>query len=226
MTGQTAGSKEAPFRGSENRGVQLENIQSDSSVSPESSVPAQEGYKKQRRQLFIKKDFQLKIILIILLTVIIFANISGIIIYSFFTRSLGTQAILDYVGARDPSEIILQVILITEAIGIIVVFFITLFISHNLAGPIYKIEKTLSQVAEGDLSETINLRKGDEFQELAIELNSAIEGIREKVETMDSAVRELEKASTGLKDQQKDAVSGSLKEIRSALESFRLQKTP
>ncbi|PKK91279.1 MAG: hypothetical protein CVV64_05800 [Candidatus Wallbacteria bacterium HGW-Wallbacteria-1] len=193
------------------------DIPSTESVQTQENAP-----RRSRRQIFIKKDFQLKIILIILLTVVIFANISGIIIYSFFTRSLGTDSLMDYLGVREPSEIILQVIFITEAIGLITIFFITLFISHNMAGPIYKIEKSLVRISEGDLSEIINLRKGDEFHELAIELNCAIDGIREKLEIISASARKLEKSTETLANDQKVLIQEPLQELMNSIDGFKL----
>lgn len=145
----------------------------------------------RRRTLLIKRDFQIRIVLIVLLTVVIFANINAIIMYSLFTRSMGTGALLDYMGIADPSDAFVFVILITESLGLVVVFAISLYISNSLAGPIYNIEKVLVEVAEGNLSKKVKLRSGDEFHELAIEVNNAIEGIRERIEIISETARTL-----------------------------------
>lgn len=51
---------------------------------------------------------------------------------------------------------------------------LTIFFSHKLAGPIYRLEKTCHNLINGDYTEKIFLRKGDELQNLAGLLNEVI----------------------------------------------------
>lgn len=146
----------------------------------------------KRTKLFIKKDFQIRMILIILLTTIIFANINGVIIYSFFTRSLGADQLLTWLKIDDPIDIIFQVIFITESIGVMIIFLISIFISHRLAGPIYKIGLSLGKMANGNLSEPMKLRKNDEFREIEIEINNTIEGLKEIITDINADVDSLD----------------------------------
>lgn len=157
-------------------------------VTPEKDVNSGSN---RRKTILIKRDFQIRIVLIVLLTVVIFANINAIIMYSLFTRSLGTGPILDFLGIAEPAEAFVFVILVTESLGLVIVFVISLYISNSFAGPVYNIEKILFKVADGDLSRKVKLRSGDEFHDLAIEVNNAIEGIRERIQTIREAALEL-----------------------------------
>lgn len=62
-----------------------------------------------------------------------------------------------------------------------------IFYSHRLAGPIYRIRKTLREAQAGRRVEPIILRKNDEFKELAEDVNSilgrlpAADGADEKI---------------------------------------------
>jgi signal transduction histidine kinase len=58
---------------------------------------------------------------------------------------------------------------IIVVIGIIVIIF-----SHRIAGPIYNIEQKINRLAGGEDIESIRLRKGDEFKELAVAINKFI----------------------------------------------------
>ena len=60
----------------------------------------------------------------------------------------------------------------------------SIYITHRLAGPLYRIEHSVRELRNGNLALRIRLRKGDELQELADLLNEA-------VATMDQAVREI-----------------------------------
>jgi methyl-accepting chemotaxis protein len=49
----------------------------------------------------------------------------------------------------------------------------SIFISHRIAGPIYRIEKALERWKNGNVEANLQLRTGDEFQNLADAYNKA-----------------------------------------------------
>ena len=77
------------------------------------------------------------------------------------------------------------------AVGILLVVIqvamMTVFFSHKLAGPVFRFEKALRRVIDGDYTDVIKLRKGDQLNNLADLLNDAIrlsgERIKQKEET-------------------------------------------
>lgn len=75
----------------------------------------------------------------------------------------------------------------------------SIYITHRLAGPLYRIEHSVRELRNGNLALRIRLRKGDELQELADLLNEA-------VATMDQAVGEIKMSE--------DQVSAALVQIR------------
>jgi methyl-accepting chemotaxis protein len=59
------------------------------------------------------------------------------------------------------------------AIGIsmLILSGLSIFISHRIAGPIYRIRTALAEIFAGDLTTKIRLRKGDDLQEVAEQVN-------------------------------------------------------
>ena len=57
----------------------------------------------------------------------------------------------------------------------------TIYFSHRVAGPVYRFEKACHAVIDGDYTETIHLRKGDEMQNLARLINQANEMTRNRI---------------------------------------------
>ena len=55
---------------------------------------------------------------------------------------------------------------------------LSIFISHKVAGPLYRLKKSLLQVAQGDLNVVIKLRKRDDLKDLAEHVNMLIEELR------------------------------------------------
>lgn len=68
---------------------------------------------------------------------------------------------------------------------------LSIFITHKLAGPIYRIEKTLKKMAEGDFKEKINFRAGDELQELGVYFNQIMERQDEVLKVVHRVHQEL-----------------------------------
>jgi nitrogen fixation/metabolism regulation signal transduction histidine kinase len=84
---------------------------------------------------------------------------------------------------------------------IIQIALLTVFFSHKLAGPLYRLEKACHNVIEGDYTEKITLRKGDEMQNLAGLFNEVIHATNERI-------RSIRDAKTGEK---KEEIFSSLK---------------
>lgn len=51
-------------------------------------------------------------------------------------------------------------------------FFICIFFSHKIAGPLYKLQKHLKLVRDGENPGDLSFRKGDYFQEIATDINA------------------------------------------------------
>jgi hypothetical protein len=61
--------------------------------------------------------------------------------------------------------------ILADAIG---VFFLSIFFSHYVAGPVYRIERTLASLLEGEPITAVKFRKNDPMQETAVILNELI----------------------------------------------------
>ncbi len=97
-------------------------------------------------------------------------------------------------------ETAFPVILVVLIPGIVVFSF---FVTHRLAGPLYRLEKIAKEVQGGDLSLRIRLRDGDDLQELA-------EAFNQTVITIDQALAQIR----GLRDSERKSLQRCLDEMR------------
>lgn len=67
---------------------------------------------------------------------------------------------------------------------------LTIFYSHKLAGPVYRFEMVCHHIIEGKYTDKINLRKGDEMQNLASLLNEVIIKTNERLINLKNATSE------------------------------------
>lgn len=78
------------------------------------------------------------------------------------------------------------------AISISILAIISVYITHKLAGPIYRFEKTAKDVINGDLSVRIRLRKKDDLKDLANLFNQLLGNI-------DRSLKNIKKKETEIR---------------------------
>lgn len=83
----------------------------------------------------------------------------------------------------------------------------TLFISHKIAGPLYRFQNILDQMAQGDLQVRCHLRKFDEAKLVAQTFNKALESLDGRVSRLKQIIRENEKHPDCLLPLLKEALS-------------------
>ncbi len=93
-------------------------------------------------------------------------------------------------------------------LGLIIVVvelaFLTIFISHKVAGPIYRFSKFAEDIKSGNFSSKIYLRKGDELTDVAMDFNKASDYICENFRrTMDINALLIAMLKTNEKDSSK-----------------------
>lgn len=137
--------------------------------------------KIRRRRYLINKPVQF-----IYAGIMIYLLLIGIVVAGVGTYYLTFNAILDELdkqgGLAQAYHLVQSInLLILKRVGIMLVLvlvfaFITgVLYLHRIAGPIYRIEKTIRDMAEGKKVEPIRLRKKDFFKSLAEALNKLIE---------------------------------------------------
>jgi methyl-accepting chemotaxis protein len=132
------------------------------------------GYK--RRNYFIKKNFQGKLILSYFLFMvvgcIIFAGILMLLSANSMTMVYQNNEL--QIG-QTPFMLIRQIITahwIAIVVGSALVVVGAMIITHRMAGPLFRLERAVDNMNSGQLDDVIYLREKDEGKELAAKLNA------------------------------------------------------
>lgn len=81
--------------------------------------------------------------------------------------------------------------LIPKVIILVVFIFIAgIFVSHRIAGPMYRFQKSAEAIRNGDLSVNFNIRKTDEMHETAVTLEEMVESLRRDIEKIKKLAEE------------------------------------
>jgi methyl-accepting chemotaxis protein len=81
--------------------------------------------------------------------------------------------------------------LITLGLITLATIVVTLFVSHKIAGPLFRFEKELKDIEKGDLTKSIKLRKKDQTTDLADSLNQMTASLHGKVLEIRTGVEHL-----------------------------------
>jgi methyl-accepting chemotaxis protein len=94
-------------------------------------------------------------------------------------------------------------------LAMLVSTFLSVFVTHRFAGPLYRFHQVVEQIAAGDLSTGFKLRKGDDLVELEKALNRAIESL---AVTIQEAHRPLNDLTVRLETLAKEGRGGPLEQ--------------
>ena len=138
----------------------------------------------RRRRYLIEKKFQLRFAGMILLFMFAVALFCSLTIYYNTWMLLGEKLANVYpqgrlAGILKQANFVLfkRLLLITPLVGILAIV-----LSHRIAGPIFRIKKTLDEVIKGDYGKRLYLRNTDELKDVAESINSLVELLEKKKE--------------------------------------------
>jgi sensor histidine kinase YesM len=169
-----------------------------------------------RRSIFIiNKAFQFRFALYVCSWLIALSFVYPLIVNSLFDYFV-RYATLDPNGPPvqallDTRQSVLTLLLVLQGLFLFVTFLISLFMSHRIAGPLYKLSKFFEIARDGNLKEELYFRDKDHFQDIAMQYNEMIRAVRLRQEAASS---ELETVLPLLSAEARPAVEKALASLR------------
>jgi methyl-accepting chemotaxis protein len=166
---------------------------------------AEEQGKFLRKNYFVRKGFQLRFSIVVFVVTLVICVIAVWTTYITTWQEISAQvenqeffSKIDNVYQKDPAgdnaAMVNSIIVVEFAqifdrvsgslilrmlIGAFVLFVLSIFVSHKIAGPLFRMENAAKALERGDLSVNIsNLRPGDELEDLARAIDAAITKLR------------------------------------------------
>lgn len=142
--------------------------------------------KIRRRQLFIKGTFQGRYLRLLVWSMIIPTVFVGACLYYLILNILAEEIVFpDAIASLLLPAIqkINLVILIGLPVLLVLIFILGLFFSHRIAGPVFRLEKELDEIAEGRFDKRIAFRKKDELRGVEEKINKLLDKVQERLKT-------------------------------------------
>ena len=111
---------------------------------------------------------------------------------------------------------------------VVIIAIISLFVSHKIAGPVYRLEESTKLIAAGDLTHKVHLRQGDELFDLQDAFNTMQESLSKMVKKDREIIARLAKTGDDLKskidrqDFSKESIEDITYELHSIIEELKL----
>ena len=162
----------------------------------------------QRKTILIKKHLQYRYMALIFASVLLAFIVVGLDVLWTVSKVVNEhpmmQPVLEEMTAMAP------LFGIKICMYLLIVLIVSVVVSHRMAGPVFKFEKSCSVISEGDLTHRVYLRKGDQLMDLQDQFNNMAESVH-------GMVGEYEKfraaaAAAGLKDKS-DALGVEIRRI-------------
>ena len=156
----------------------------------------------RRKRYLIKRAFQIKytalILFFIFLTVIISCTVTYFAVFPYLSEKLANVypqgRLLTVIKSAN-----MKILMYSAWLLPIAVWF-GLILSHSVAGPWYRLENILADMASGVFNPDVKLRKGDELQSLAAAINEITRNLISKthksigyIDSLNESVGSLEK---------------------------------
>ena len=175
----------------------------------------------RRKTYFIQKMLQAKFILVFLLLVIIGSIVSGIIFYIKANTYLGYSYGMAHLKLKQTGEILQPALFISYGIGVVLIgiatIILTIIISHKVAGPLYRFQRSAEEIGKGNLTLDTRIRESDQAKDLADAFSHMTSELRKKLIEIDTQSKEVKQSVDELNIMIQDK-SPNLKEIQKRFE--------
>ncbi len=173
--------------------------------------------------LTVNRQLQLRLLVKVLGIVVVGIGIMAAVFYYYSNREISESYRQFHVQAKNFLDFLWPAVISSLVIASIAAVIITLFLPQKIAGPLYRIEKDLTdRISTGDLTVQVILRKGDDVTALADALNKTISTLRGKVENISRPAIELQSHLSAMEGKADAEITALSKQINDALKGFKI----
>jgi methyl-accepting chemotaxis protein len=163
--------------------------------------------KRKKLNLAVKREFQMWLLVRIVGVVVISSLVAALILYFYSRREISSSFYTAHIQIRRVSDLLLPVMAAGAFVSLLSGMILALFLPQKIAGPIYRVQKDLEVIREGDLTEHIRLRRNDTLMDLANAVNESTAGLRARVQEVKEIQRELDEVIASMEHKKAADVS-------------------
>ncbi|OFZ21787.1 MAG: hypothetical protein A2X94_08455 [Bdellovibrionales bacterium GWB1_55_8] len=174
----------------------------------------------QRGIFLINRKFQVRFAIFVCGWLLALSFIYPVIVYNMFEYFAGQMSGAAADRINKTGREILILLGMFQVIFLVLTFLISIFISHRIAGPIYKLRKFMEEARNGVLRDDLSFRKKDHFSEIAGDYNDMIRSMRSQIERRKQAIAatilQIERLLPDASDEQRRSLETLLADLKRA----------
>jgi methyl-accepting chemotaxis protein len=164
-------------------------------------------YRRQKLNLSVNRQFQMWLLVRILGVVLLSSLVAALVLYLYSRQEISSSLYTAHIQLRRVSDLLLPVMGAGAFVSLVSGMALALFLPQKIAGPVYRIDKSLCAIREGDLTEVVRLRQNDTLADLAASVNETTAALRSKIQAVKELQRELDQVVTTLGHRQAAEIS-------------------
>lgn len=143
-------------------------------------------YKRSLKNLWLNPAFQGRYIFWVTITGVLLVSINAATFYLFTRENYAILVDLSPMTNEAKAQLykelwqIIGYLLGGSFLFLIIVFFVGLFFSHRVAGPLYHFKRVFSEIKNGNTQARIRLRPNDQFKDVAAVFNEMMDKLQGK----------------------------------------------
>lgn len=155
----------------------------------------------KRRIVYIHKEFQRNFIFKFCVIALCAMLLASLLLYFFSKNTMTATYRHHHLALQRTAEAILPALIITNLVVLlgllIATVIVTLYVSHKIGGPLYRLNKSLESIGNGNLSLRIGLRQHDQLMDFASGINQMTQNLNHKVCQIQREVTQLKEKTQG-----------------------------
>ncbi len=152
----------------------------------------------KRRVYFISQGSQPHLILGIQVIYLLLVLFSGVVFYLVANQDLGDVYLSAHLKVENTMEILLPSLIALNVVGLIVASIVSVFFTHRIAGPVFRLTRIMREVGDGNLTNYAYFRDNDELKELSaafddmiVDLNRRLYSLRAQTDTIIQTISKM-----------------------------------
>lgn len=176
-------------------------------------------YKRKKLNLSVMREFQMWLLVRILGVVVVSSLVAALILFVYARQEISANFYSAHIQIRRVSDLLLPVTAAGAFVSLISGMLLAFFLPQKIAGPVYRIQKSLESIRQGNLTEVVKLRTGDTLMDLADSVNETTSRLREKIQEIKAVQEELDALVQTLESHEAKEIAARQK---SALDQLRI----
>ena len=180
--------------------------------------------RKLRRKYFLRDSSQPRLLLGIELIFFTLLIISGIIFYLVANQDLTTSYYQAHLKIKNLKDNLLPILIGLNLAGLVAGAVLAVFFTHRISGPLYRLNKIMKAISQGNLNHVIKFRNGDELKDVEAAACAMLFGLNERIRKLQGLGEELQERIQELSPSTDEELAGDVESLMQALAEFQLRE--